>query len=181
MEGCDGDANAMYGDGVITICYEYVDEFWKNMTKRRRTPAGIAPIDAVVGPLFDIALHEFGHALFDMLKLPVFGREEDAADQVSAYMMLHLGKAEARRLILGHRLRSTSTEAGNRLNRAGRGEGVLRRARHAGAAFVQSVVHRLRRRREACSATWWRRDICRRKEPRAAKTNTSRSPMLSKS
>ena len=29
------------------------------------------------------------------------GREEDAADQVSAYMMLHLGKAEARRLIVG--------------------------------------------------------------------------------
>ena len=36
-----------------------------------------------------------------MLRLPTFGREEDAADQVSAYIMLHLGKAEARRLFLG--------------------------------------------------------------------------------
>jgi hypothetical protein len=31
----------------------------------------------------------------------VLGREEDAADQVSAYIMLHLGKIEARRLIGG--------------------------------------------------------------------------------
>ena len=99
MEDC-GEANATYEDATITICYEYVDELWKNMPAGT-TPAGVTPLDALVGPLFDTALHEFGHALFDMLKLPVFGREEDAADQVSAYMMLHLGKAEARRLILG--------------------------------------------------------------------------------
>ena len=36
-----------------------------------------------------------------MLKVPVLGGEEDAADQVSAYLMLQFGKAEARRLILG--------------------------------------------------------------------------------
>jgi len=54
-----------------------------------------------VGPLVDTGLHEFGHALFEMLRLPVLGREEDAADQVSAYIMLQLGKVEARRLIGG--------------------------------------------------------------------------------
>ena len=43
----------------------------------------------------------FAHAMFDMLQVPVLGREEDAADQVSAYIMLHLGKIEARRLIGG--------------------------------------------------------------------------------
>ena len=36
-----------------------------------------------------------------MLDLPVLGREEDAADQVAAYIYLQLGKAEARRLIMG--------------------------------------------------------------------------------
>ena len=65
------------------------------------TAAGVTPIDAIVGPLVDTGLHEFGHALFDMLQLPVLGREEDAADQVSAYIMLQLGKVEARRLIGG--------------------------------------------------------------------------------
>ena len=47
------------------------------------------------------ALHEFAHALFDMLDVPVLGREEDAADQVAAYINLQFGKAEARRLIMG--------------------------------------------------------------------------------
>ncbi len=39
--------------------------------------------------------------MFDLLQLPILGREEEAADQVSAFIMLQLGKEEARRLILG--------------------------------------------------------------------------------
>ena len=100
LAGCDGEADAFYGDGVITICYEYIDELWKKIPAET-TPAGVTPMDAIIGPLFDTALHEFGHALFDMLNLPVFGREEDAADQVASYLILQLGKAEARRLIAG--------------------------------------------------------------------------------
>src|SRR6476659_9885496 len=100
VEGCDGDANAFYEHNVITVCYEYIDQLWKTMPAEA-TAAGVAPIDAIAGPLFDTCLHEFGHALFDLLRVPVLGREEDAADQVSAYIMLHLGKAEARRLIGG--------------------------------------------------------------------------------
>ena len=100
LAGCDGEADAFYGDDAITICYEYISELWKNMPAAA-TAAGIAPIDTVIGPLFDTSLHEFAHALFDMLNLPVLGREEDAADQVASYINLQFGKAEARRLILG--------------------------------------------------------------------------------
>jgi hypothetical protein len=100
VEGCDGDANAWYENDLIVVCYEYVDELWKAMPTET-TGTGVTPIDALVGPLFDTCLHEFAHAIFDMLQMPVLGREEDAADQVSAYIMLHLGKAEARRLIGG--------------------------------------------------------------------------------
>ena len=100
VEGCDDDANAWYENNEIIVCYEYVDQLWKTMPAET-TAAGVAPVDALVGPLFDTCLHEFAHAIFDMLRVPVFGREEDAADQVSAYIMLHLGKAEARRLIGG--------------------------------------------------------------------------------
>ena len=99
-EGCDGDANASYENDTIIICYEYVDELWKNVPTQT-TPGGVTPVDALLGPLIDTCLHEFGHAIFDMLRVPTFGREEDAADQVSAYIMLQLGKAEARRLFLG--------------------------------------------------------------------------------
>jgi hypothetical protein len=100
LAGCDGETDAFYGDDAITICYGYVDELWKRMPAET-TPAGIAPIDTVVGPLFDTYLHEFAHALFDMLSLPVLGPQEDAADQVAAYIYLQLGVVEARRLIMG--------------------------------------------------------------------------------
>jgi hypothetical protein len=97
---CGGEADAMYSDDTITICYEYIEELRKYMPAKT-TPAGIEPIDTLVGPFVDTVLHEFAHALFDFLDVPVLGREEDAADQVSAYIYLQLGKAEARRLIMG--------------------------------------------------------------------------------
>src|SRR5262245_39824242 len=100
VAGCDGDANAFYEKDVITVCYEYIEQLRKTMPTET-TLAGVTPVDAVVGPLIDTCLHEFAHALFEMLEVPVLGREEDAADQVSAYIMLQLGKVEARRLIGG--------------------------------------------------------------------------------
>lgn len=97
---CAGEADAFYGDDTITICYEYIEELRKNMPAET-TATGIEPIDTVVGPFMDTVLHEFAHALFDYLDVPVLGREEDAADQVAAYIYLQLGKDEAYRLITG--------------------------------------------------------------------------------
>src|SRR5262245_7090296 len=31
LAGCDGEADAKYFDDVVTICYEYLDELWRNM------------------------------------------------------------------------------------------------------------------------------------------------------
>jgi hypothetical protein len=100
LTGCDGEADAIYGDGTITICYEYIEELREYMPAET-TPSGIEPIDALVGPFIDTVLHEFAHALFDYIDPPILGREEDAADQVSAYIYLQLGQDEARRLIMG--------------------------------------------------------------------------------
>jgi hypothetical protein len=100
LEGCDGEVDAWYENATVTVCYEYLDDVWRKAPKKT-TPSGLAPIDAVVGPLYDVFLHESAHALFDLLRVPILGGEEDAADQVSAFIMLQLGKEEARRLILG--------------------------------------------------------------------------------
>lgn len=100
IRGCDGEADAFYEDYVITICYEYFEALMNNAPEET-TPAGIEPHDTVIGPFVDTSLHEFAHALFDMLKLPVLGREEDAADHVAAYIYLQLGYEESRRLIMG--------------------------------------------------------------------------------
>lgn len=100
VEGCDGRVNAYSGGGAVTVCYEYLDEIWRNVPSQT-TPEGVTPVDALVGPLADVFFHEFGHVVFYVLQVPVLGREEDAADQFSAYLMLHFGPDEARRLILG--------------------------------------------------------------------------------
>ena len=97
-EGCDGEINAWYDDGAITVCYEYLDWVWQSAPEQT-TPAGVAPIDALRGPVVQIILHEAGHAIFDLLNVPIFGREEDDADQFSAYIMLQMGKDETHRMI----------------------------------------------------------------------------------
>ena len=100
LTGCDGEPDAMYDDEEITICYEYIEELQKYMAPET-TPSGIEPIDTLIGPFVDTVLHEFAHALFDYHDIPILGREEDAADQVSAYIYLQTDKEEARRLITG--------------------------------------------------------------------------------
>jgi len=98
--GCDGVDNAWYQRPTMTICYEYLDNIEKTAPKET-TAVGITPQDAVIGQLFYVVGHEMGHAMFDLLNVPLFGRPEDAADQFAAYLMLKLGKDQARRLIGG--------------------------------------------------------------------------------
>lgn len=99
-ESCNGDNNAWYDNGVIVVCYEFFDDIWKNVPEHT-TPRGVTPMDALVGPIVDAFLHEVGHAVFDLWKVPVLGREEDAADFFSAYLMLQFNQQDARRLIMG--------------------------------------------------------------------------------
>ena len=100
IAGCDGEADAFYGDDKITICYEYIAALAKNastMTPR----ASITQFDTIVGPFVDTALHEFAHALIDLLELPIFASEENVADYIGAYIYLQLGITEVRRLVSG--------------------------------------------------------------------------------
>lgn len=100
LKGCDGVVNAWYDGEAVTVCYEYIDEILKN-TPSKKMPLGITKLDTLAGPLLDVFMHEAGHAVFDILDVPIFGREEDAADQFSAYVMLQFDKERARKLILG--------------------------------------------------------------------------------
>ena len=97
---CDGMLNAWYDGKAVTVCYELIDNIWKNAAETT-TPAGIAPVDTLIGPVVHVFLHEIGHALFDLLAIPVLGSEESAADQFATYLMLNFEKDEARRLITG--------------------------------------------------------------------------------
>ena len=100
VEGCDGESNAWYGDDAVTVCYEYLEEILQNAPKET-TPAGVTRTDAIMGPTLDVFLHEVGHAVFDYHSVPILGREEDAADQFAAYVLLQFAESDARRLIYG--------------------------------------------------------------------------------
>ena len=98
--GCNGVANAWYMPGVISVCYEYISEIFANLS--RRSPLlGITQPEAVIGQVFYVFAHEMGHAVYDLLKVPVLGPEEDAADFFAAYLMLQFEHDQGRRLIIG--------------------------------------------------------------------------------
>lgn len=82
---CD-DANAFWSpaDQAMTICYEYPD-----MSEFIFTQAGDAdPLDSAMNAVVATFYHEMGHMTIDIYELPATGREEDTADQLSAFMLL---------------------------------------------------------------------------------------------
>ena len=52
-------------------------------------------MDAMSGALLVVVLHEVGHALVDVLDLAVTGREEDAVDQLAAWVLIESGETNA--------------------------------------------------------------------------------------
>ena len=85
---------------TATICYELLKHILDSVPNET-TQAGVTPADAAVGQFFFTTLHEVGHAAFDMFGVPIFGHEEDAADNFATYTMLQFGRGQARRLIGG--------------------------------------------------------------------------------
>jgi hypothetical protein len=97
----DGSPNAFYYplDWQLNICYEIVD-FLDKMTPTEPVN-GVAPKRVILGALTGIVLHEVGHALFDNLQVPVLGREEDAADQLAAFLALQFDRDVAVTVVTG--------------------------------------------------------------------------------
>ena len=103
--GCDGDSNAWYqrvnNVPTVSICYEYLQEIWDSMPEETKVILGTTMKDAVCGQLFFAISHEIGHAMFDIFDVPVYGRQEDAADQFATFIILQFGGDQALQLIDG--------------------------------------------------------------------------------
>jgi Putative metallopeptidase len=108
---CDGSAWASpYYDPdnhIINMCYSFIaasEQSADELIKLQNTSKLWTPVsrEQLIAGLFTaVLLHETGHALFDLLNVPVFGREEDAADSVAAFIALQFGKDTARTIIKG--------------------------------------------------------------------------------
>jgi hypothetical protein len=93
--------------GPVTICYEYValiGRMAEGLPRKLQRQIGnrtFTKDDAIAGAFAHYALHEVARAVFDIQKIPVWGREEFAADRAAAYIMLHFGESIAYKGFIG--------------------------------------------------------------------------------
>ena len=95
-----GVSNSWYTRPTVTLCYEYIRDL-ANTAPKETSQGGITSLDAVAGQFLFTASHEMGHAVFDLLDVPLWGGTEEAADQFAAYILLRIGKQDASKLIEG--------------------------------------------------------------------------------
>jgi len=108
---CDGGLlNSPHYNSVlhaINMCYSFsyaAERGLRDLINDHRddkwwTPGSFEQLMA--GLYVGVLLHETGHAAFDLMEVPVLGREEDAADQIAAFIALQFGKDNARTIIKG--------------------------------------------------------------------------------
>ncbi|GAB1539909.1 DUF4344 domain-containing metallopeptidase [Scytonema sp. NUACC21] len=85
-----GELNAYYnpGDQSIKICYDLLTHYAELFSKNSPKGSVDKAFEEAASVLFFVVLHETGHALVDLLKIPVTGREEDAVDSLAAIILL---------------------------------------------------------------------------------------------
>lgn len=98
FDNCD-EANAFYDPErkKVTVCYELAEDLYDAFRKDFKTDEQVE--DAVTNATTFIFYHELGHALVDAYDLPITGREEDAVDQLSVYLLAD-GTQEGEQMVL---------------------------------------------------------------------------------
>lgn len=94
-----GESNAYYDPEAyeVQMCLELMEDM-ASVLDGQFEDASIES-DAITGAWMGTLLHEVGHALVHVLDLPITGREEDVVDQLSAWMLISAGDADA---VLGY-------------------------------------------------------------------------------
>lgn len=82
-----GEPNAFYEpeERLVRICYELMDDLYGVFGETAGSEAELN--EAAWGAIYFTLYHELGHALVDLWDIPITGREEDAVDQLAAFML----------------------------------------------------------------------------------------------
>jgi len=82
-----GEPNAFYDSEKkqLLMCYELYAEF--DELFKKDFPKESERDEAVGGAFIFVFFHELGHALIDVYELPITGKEEDAVDQLSTWIL----------------------------------------------------------------------------------------------
>jgi hypothetical protein len=94
---------------AINVCYQFLqaaENVADELVELQKKKPGLLPEpvtrdEFLTGMIVAVLMHETGHAIFDLLDVPIFGREEDAADQMAAFIALQFDKDVARTIIKG--------------------------------------------------------------------------------
>jgi hypothetical protein len=114
MKEC-GEINSWwYGrrDGLF-LCYEWPD-YAERVAPIDTTPEGVTREGAVFGAVLQVTFHELAHAMFDIYNIPVFGREEDAADQTAGLILTQFDEHVTSRALPGVAYLWQKLDAGER-------------------------------------------------------------------
>ena len=87
-----GQVNAYYARDrrEVIICYELLTAHFAALQKSFGRQLDRARLNQILMAELVFALtHEVGHAMFDLHKIPLTGKEEDAADEFAAFLMLN--------------------------------------------------------------------------------------------
>jgi hypothetical protein len=101
---CDSASLLYTRGGPATVCYEYVEQIERMAPKIETVELAQGTVtreQAITGPVVQAVLHQAALAAFDVLNVPVWGRRDDAADRVAAYVMLQFGENVAWSTIVG--------------------------------------------------------------------------------
>ena len=96
---CGAEKLPYQSGGPVTICYEMVQRIIDVTAQHTKDPDEQTLI--VDGTFVQAVLHEVAHAVFDMLQVPIWGRDEDAADRLAALIMMQFGEQLAITTITG--------------------------------------------------------------------------------
>lgn len=100
IDQCNAERRPYQPGGPVTICYEYVAKVAR-IAPRNASPNGLPREMMIVGAFVQSVLHEVALATFDILEIPVWGRESDAADKLAGFIMVQFGKEVALKVMVG--------------------------------------------------------------------------------
>jgi Putative metallopeptidase len=98
-----GSENIPYRAQVpATVCYELIDKIEQVAVSHTNDPDLQQTV--IIGGFVQAMLRETAHALFDVLDVPIWGREDDAADRLAAIVMMQFGDDVANVVMFGTQL-----------------------------------------------------------------------------
>jgi hypothetical protein len=97
---CDATTRPYERGGPVTICYEVISQVGRLVAEQsEQIKEGLDKESLIKSAFIQSTLHGTALAIFDILEVPVWGREFDAADRLAAFIMTQFGEDTMRVLI----------------------------------------------------------------------------------